>query len=332
MEPTLSLNCSPCILCAEAFINGIKLEIYKGSVLSMGQYQYRSIVNAANEEMKHKGGLAGNIANLAGPDLVRQCDQYIQRHGYLRKSQAIASTAGKLNFQKVIHVAGPIIRNNMKPAPYQIEELTNCIYNCIKKACEFNIDSIAFPGISCGAFSFPKEAAAKCHLDGFLKYAASAKVTKESVGKVCFVMFTDDEIHYFVEDFLEKMEDYCFDTAKFIGKPQTQENYLIKSCGGCSNLYENTKFLIGKCHNNYCDYCIYRYNMANCLICKSSLAIEEEKINDLARSKNRYNSYAVYCRECKEPRMIDEKCCQKCKNICSSHGYTVCSYCNSPIS
>ena len=60
-----------------------------------------AIVNAANNDLKLGGGLAGAIRRAGGPAIQHECD----RHGPVRVGQAAITTAGDMPAKFVIHQA-----------------------------------------------------------------------------------------------------------------------------------------------------------------------------------------------------------------------------------
>ncbi|MCD6523286.1 MAG: macro domain-containing protein [Candidatus Diapherotrites archaeon] len=120
------------------------------------------IVNAANEYLQHKGGVALAIANKAGEDLIRESEEYVQKHGPLKTTGVAVTTAGNLNAKYVIHAVGPRGTNEM--------QLQKTIENVMKKAMELEAKTIALPAISCGIFGFDKKLGAKVIYETVLKY------------------------------------------------------------------------------------------------------------------------------------------------------------------
>lgn len=73
------------------------VRVFAGSVLDA---PVEAIVNAANTELRHGGGVAAAIARAAGPDFERAC----RGLGHCALGQAVATPAGRLPFRLVLHV------------------------------------------------------------------------------------------------------------------------------------------------------------------------------------------------------------------------------------
>ena len=304
--------------CAHASINGIQLEIYRGSILDSDKIGADCIVNAANENLAHNGGLAGTIASLAGASLENECRLYIQRNGKLRNNEALATTAGNLTmFKKVIHVAGPIVQNGYLQN-WHIEQLTNCVFNVLNRANSLQLTCVAIPGISCGIFGFPKKEAAQCHLGGFHKFVEGITGRNDIsyVKRVQFILFTAEEISEFNKEYLRRSEMMSYDCSNYIGLPIEQQGALMQYCGGCSGIYQKRYFRIDRTCKLYCDFCVYRYTIRNCFTCKEMFAMDPTKI---------------YCRICKKVKDKIPGCCQQCNNICADEKQEICSYCEKKI-
>jgi O-acetyl-ADP-ribose deacetylase (regulator of RNase III) len=312
-------------LCADAVLQGVKLFIGSGSVLELHRKNVQSIVNCANDRLDHAGGIAAEIAYQAGSELTDECNFFIKKFGKLQKKQALVTTAGNMKFEKVIHVAGPVVSFLTSD---QIEELIECVFNVIKAAGENGLDSVGIPGISCGIFGFPKKEAAFCHIKGFIKYCK--KFPESSVKRVYFALFSPEELENFVEQFRVFMENDEFDYARFVGVPKNRVNCFTLACRGCSSILPFRDFSINRCHQKYCNFCIYRYQLGTCLFCKK-LQIADfnypyNEINPLFFDKS-----LMACRSCQAVKPLTSKACQSCKNICELHFKSEswpCDYCS----
>lgn len=114
-----------------------------------------AVVNAANEDLMHTGGVALALLQAAGPDLQRCCNMYVQRNGPLRVGEAIITEAGHLPCKYVVHAVGP--RYNSLDKPAVVKRLRSAVRESLKQASRKHCLSIAIPVISSGIFGCPLE-------------------------------------------------------------------------------------------------------------------------------------------------------------------------------
>jgi O-acetyl-ADP-ribose deacetylase (regulator of RNase III) len=121
-----------------------------------------AIVNAANKYglgcfvYSHK--CIDNIIHCkAGPLLRKECQEIMKNKGTIQTGDAIVTKAYKLPCKYIIHVVGPIYKEDIDP----IKNLEKCYETCLEK-CKINkCHSIAFCCVSTGIFGFPKKLASK---------------------------------------------------------------------------------------------------------------------------------------------------------------------------
>lgn len=117
-----------------------------------------AIVNAANPMMLGGGGVDGAIHEAAGPVLLEECRKVKAIDGIRCPfGEARITKAGSLSARFVIHAVGPIYRTDKEP----LITLSSVYRNSLELALENNCKSIAFPAISCGAYGFPFDVAAR---------------------------------------------------------------------------------------------------------------------------------------------------------------------------
>lgn len=123
----------------------------------LSTFKVDAVVNAANAGLGHDGGLAKTLSDVGGPDIQKESNEYIAKHGQLKTGEAVVTNAGKLPCIKIIHAVGPCLRRS--PTQHMISMakvlLTKAIWNVLKRAQEHKLCSVAIPAISSGIFNFP---------------------------------------------------------------------------------------------------------------------------------------------------------------------------------
>jgi len=171
-------------------ISGITVECLIGDIAT--QVDMNAVVNAANAQLRTGGGVAGALHRAAGPGLEEECHSLAP----IKPGEAVITGAHNLPNSFVIHCLGPI---------YGVDEpedvlLADCYKNALKLAEKHRINSIAFPAISTGAFSFPLEDATEIAL----------RTIKESipdlrhVTHIRFVLHDQSALNIY-EEYLEKI-------------------------------------------------------------------------------------------------------------------------------
>jgi O-acetyl-ADP-ribose deacetylase len=128
-----------------------------------------AIVNAANGNLAHGGGVAGIISRAAGPELQAESDRLVEAHGPFATGAAVVTTAGKLPFKGVIHAVGPRFGEGDEEA-----KLVQALRAAFGKAHERGW-SVAFPAVSSGIFAVPLDICARAYLKA-VRASALSKV------------------------------------------------------------------------------------------------------------------------------------------------------------
>lgn len=144
-----------------------------------------AIVNAANSSLLGGGGVDGAIHRRGGPAILEDCRKL--RASYygkgLRTGQAVATTAGELDAQWVIHTVGPVYSREEDRS----EQLASCYRESLRVADELGARTVAFPAVSAGIYGWPMDDAARIAVE-------TVRAAETSVEEVTFVLF--DEAAY----------------------------------------------------------------------------------------------------------------------------------------
>ncbi|OAG27347.1 O-acetyl-ADP-ribose deacetylase [Thermodesulfatator autotrophicus] len=147
------------------------LELIKGDIT---QQDTEAIVNAANEELVPGGGVDGAIHRAGGPSIAEEA----RRYGRCPTGSAVITGAGNLKAKYVIHAVGPIWRGGNHG---EAELLASAYRSALNLCLEKDINSVAFPSISTGAYGYPMKEAAKVALStviSFLKEHQKPKLVR----------------------------------------------------------------------------------------------------------------------------------------------------------
>ena len=155
-----------------------RIELIKGDITSL---DVDAIVNAANKSLLGGGGVDGAIHSAAGPDLLDECKTL----NGCECGKAKITKGYRLKAKHIIHTVGPVWHGGYRD---EYETLASCYQSSLEIAREKKIKSIAFPGISTGAYGFPREMAALIAVSETRRFLLKNKYPE----KVTFVVYSDD--------------------------------------------------------------------------------------------------------------------------------------------
>jgi O-acetyl-ADP-ribose deacetylase (regulator of RNase III) len=154
-------------------LSRLTIELVEGDITEL---EADAIVNAANEYLKHGGGVAAAIVRKGGFAIQEESDRYVREHGPVPVGGVAVTGAGRLKARYVIHAVGPRYGD-----PQGDEKLASAIRNSLLKAEELGLESIALPAISTGVFGYPYERCARIMARVLKEFAPSAKSLKRVV-------------------------------------------------------------------------------------------------------------------------------------------------------
>ncbi|MFQ5935183.1 MAG: O-acetyl-ADP-ribose deacetylase [Acidiferrobacterales bacterium] len=122
-----------------------------------------AIVNAANQSLLGGGGVDGAIHRAAGPELREAC----KKIGGCPTGEARITPGFKLPASWVIHTVGPVWHGGQQQ---EASLLASCYRRSLELALQNGVRTIAFPGISTGAYGYPKQEASRIAIDIMREY------------------------------------------------------------------------------------------------------------------------------------------------------------------
>jgi len=151
-----------------------------------------AIVNAANEDLQHGGGVAWAIVKRGGDVIQQESDKWIQQHGPVSHSHPAWTSGGALPAKYIIHAVGPVWGDGDED-----KKLSDAVIGSLRVADELKCSSIAMPAISTGIFGFPKDRAAKIIFSSIDQYFAKTQET--SIRKIRIVLFEIPSLQAFIK-------------------------------------------------------------------------------------------------------------------------------------
>ncbi|XP_037645021.1 protein mono-ADP-ribosyltransferase PARP9-like isoform X2 [Sebastes umbrosus] len=140
--------------CDATLYGGVQVSVWKADLTN---FQVDAVVNAANDRLQHYGGLALALSIAGGPQIQRESNDYINKHGELKTGDALVFDAGSLPCKKIIHAVGPYLSKHPSKSDVSGAEwlLQRAIVSILDKVKEHHLQSVAIPAISSGLFNYP---------------------------------------------------------------------------------------------------------------------------------------------------------------------------------
>jgi len=165
-----------------------KIDIRQGDLTEMDT---DAIVNAANNDLKLGGGVAGAIRQKGGPQIQAECDKI----GTIPVGGAAITSSGKLKARYVIHAASMQLGGRTSA-----QSLRTSTAHALRIAAQHGLKSIAFPAVGTGIAGFPLRDCAEI----MLRETARHFEGETSLEKVYFVLF-DRQAQQVFEQVFEEM-------------------------------------------------------------------------------------------------------------------------------
>lgn len=150
-----------------------KIILMKGDLTEMDT---DAIVNAANNDLQHGGGVAGAIRRKGGDIIQKESNEI----GSIPVGGAAITSGGKLKARYVIHAASMQLGGQTTA-----QALRSSTAHSLRIAAEKGLKTVAFPAVGTGIAGFPMEECAEIMLREVMEHLKRGS----SLEKVYFVLF-----------------------------------------------------------------------------------------------------------------------------------------------
>ncbi|XP_008296127.1 uncharacterized protein LOC103369241 [Stegastes partitus] len=129
--------------------DGLQVLVYEGDITKQCA---DALVNAANEDLDHRGGIAAALSKAGGPEVQEESSTLVKYMGKVSPGDVVVTTGGNLNCKKLLHAVGPVGGKAYGREKILLEKAVRSALN-LSEMMEFQ--SIAIPCISSGVFGVP---------------------------------------------------------------------------------------------------------------------------------------------------------------------------------
>ncbi|XP_071767024.2 protein mono-ADP-ribosyltransferase PARP14-like isoform X1 [Centroberyx gerrardi] len=128
---------------------GLQVLVCKGDIT---KEHADALVNAANEDLDHCGGVAAALSDAGGPQVQKESRALVKQIGKIPTGDVVLTTGGNLNCKKLLHAIGPV---KGKVGGRERALLQKTVRSALNLAETMEFQSIAIPCISSGIFGVP---------------------------------------------------------------------------------------------------------------------------------------------------------------------------------
>jgi O-acetyl-ADP-ribose deacetylase len=168
-----------------------QIELMQGDLTEMTT---DAIVNAANNDLQHGGGVAGAIRRKGGDAIQRESNAI----GSIPVGGAAITSGGRLKARYVIHAASMQLGGRTTA-----HALRSSTAHSLRIATERGLKTIAFPAVGTGIAGFPMEECAEIMLRECLDHLKRGS----SLEKIYFVLFDEPSLKIFEKVWRQLQDD-----------------------------------------------------------------------------------------------------------------------------
>ncbi|XP_070786163.1 protein mono-ADP-ribosyltransferase PARP14-like isoform X2 [Enoplosus armatus] len=129
--------------------DGLQVLVCQGDITKQ---EADALVNAANEDLDHRGGVAAALSKAGGPEVQSESSGLVKYIGKIPTGDVVVTTGGNLNCKKLLHAVGPV---GGEAGGRERILLGKAVHSALNLSEIMEFQSIAIPCISSGTFGVP---------------------------------------------------------------------------------------------------------------------------------------------------------------------------------
>ncbi|XP_022625617.1 poly [ADP-ribose] polymerase 14-like [Seriola dumerili] len=137
------------LVASYSLCDGLQVLVCQGDITKQDA---DALVNAANEDLDHCGGVAAALSKAGGPEIQRESSALVKQIGKIPTGDVMVTTGGKLNCKTLLHAVGPAAGRAGGRERFLLEKT---VQSALNMAEIMELKSIAMPCISSGVFGVP---------------------------------------------------------------------------------------------------------------------------------------------------------------------------------
>lgn len=152
VSPAVEVNSTSLPVFRKRLNPRLELSVWKDDLTT---HAVHAVVNAANEQLAHSGGLAGALVKAGGFEIQQESWKFVANYGKVPTGEIAITGSGKLPCELLIHAVGP------RWIPREKQSCINNLKKAILAILNYvtwrnpHIETVAIPALSSGIFQFP---------------------------------------------------------------------------------------------------------------------------------------------------------------------------------
>ena len=210
----------------------VSVNVFVGDITTFTRAEV--IVNAANQNLLHGGGVAGAVLDRGGSVIAKDSNDHVRKYGRVAVGSAVLfPRVGNLPppYKAIVHAVGPRW-NSFGSNDREIAQLKKAVKTSLKVSRDYS--SIAIPAISGGIFGFPPDVAANTLVRGVVEFF-EARDLKCNLNDINFVIFQDN-----VSVFMKAIKDHFESVHSFDDPPPPASSTPVKPLSSSLDMSRQT--------------------------------------------------------------------------------------------